>query len=437
MDPVALQKQIKDNSEDLTKFLGDLKSWQEQIKQKEQALSKGGKDCETEIPPVRSKKNKLTKEVKVEEKVASSKSMSNSDFVDYDLEKATAQYNNERQGKPLQDSISEAERQKRLEEANYEKENGNTNVKNKKWKEAIECYSRAISRDDKNPIFFANRALCYLKIERYEEASKDCTAALELDPNYVKAYLRRGSSYISLNEPEHAITDLSMAVKLEPANKEARKCLAEAKMLKTKLEARDNSTIVAISKAHHERSKAPLKRINIEEIGKNVKPQVLEKEQEVTERPTSLKLSRSSNSVSSSRSTPRTPVTPLEKQYLTEIPEAPTNSVQFLLSWGQLRPEDHYKYLSKIPGGSLPKIFGDSLESGILSEVLKALSSAEEADIISEYLNGLSETNRFLTLSLFMSAEDRNVVTSLIQKALECKHITKEEAEDLRKKFAV
>jgi len=44
MDPIALQKQVRDNSEDLTRYLGDLKNWQDEIKKKEQGLNSGGKD---------------------------------------------------------------------------------------------------------------------------------------------------------------------------------------------------------------------------------------------------------------------------------------------------------------------------------------------------------------------------------------------------------
>jgi hypothetical protein len=41
----------------------------------------------------------------------------------YLQEKATKEYNEERQGKPLSEAIKKAEKEKRLEEANYEKEN--------------------------------------------------------------------------------------------------------------------------------------------------------------------------------------------------------------------------------------------------------------------------------------------------------------------------
>jgi hypothetical protein len=44
MDPIAMQKQLRDNSEDLTKYIGDLNNWQDEIKQKEQNLKSGGKE---------------------------------------------------------------------------------------------------------------------------------------------------------------------------------------------------------------------------------------------------------------------------------------------------------------------------------------------------------------------------------------------------------
>lgn len=84
---------------------------------------------------------------------------------------------------------------------------------------------------------------------------EDCSKAAALDSSYVKAYLRRGLAYNSLEEPEAAIADLTKAVELEPANKEARKCLSDAKALQKKLGSNDNSTIIAISKPINERSK--------------------------------------------------------------------------------------------------------------------------------------------------------------------------------------
>lgn len=44
MDPIAMQKQLRDNSEDLSRYIGDLKNWQDEIKQKEENLKSGEKD---------------------------------------------------------------------------------------------------------------------------------------------------------------------------------------------------------------------------------------------------------------------------------------------------------------------------------------------------------------------------------------------------------
>jgi tetratricopeptide (TPR) repeat protein len=42
---------------------------------------------------------------------------------------------------------------------------GNDLVRKQKWKEAIQCYSRAIKCFPYDAIFYANRALCYLKTQ--------------------------------------------------------------------------------------------------------------------------------------------------------------------------------------------------------------------------------------------------------------------------------
>jgi serine/threonine-protein phosphatase 5 len=57
---------------------------------------------------------------------------------------------------------------------------------NKHYKEAIELYSQAISKNPTNAILFANRSACQLHIENYGTAIADATTAIELDPTYLK-----------------------------------------------------------------------------------------------------------------------------------------------------------------------------------------------------------------------------------------------------------
>lgn len=58
--------------------------------------------------------------------------------------------------------------------------------------EAIQCYSEAISLNNKNPVFYYNRAVAYDKMKQHDRAIKDCKQALKLDPLYSKAYGRMG-----------------------------------------------------------------------------------------------------------------------------------------------------------------------------------------------------------------------------------------------------
>lgn len=42
------------------------------------------------------------------------------------------------------------------------------------------------------------RALCFLKLERFADAKKDCDAALKLEPNNKKAFYRRALAHKGL-----------------------------------------------------------------------------------------------------------------------------------------------------------------------------------------------------------------------------------------------
>lgn len=62
----------------------------------------------------------------------------------------------------LSDEIDETA----IDLANSEKEKGNAFVKKQQWNQAIECYTKAIECYAYDPIYYANRALCYLKQEK-------------------------------------------------------------------------------------------------------------------------------------------------------------------------------------------------------------------------------------------------------------------------------
>ncbi|CAL2268996.1 unnamed protein product [Prunus armeniaca] len=117
-----------------------------------------------------------------------------------------------------------------LPDAASEKELGNEYFKQKKFKEAIDCYSRSIALSP-SAVAYANRAMAYIKIKSFREAEDDCTEALNLDDRYIKAYSRRSMARKELGKLKESIEDAEFALRLEPQNQEIKKQYTEAKSL--------------------------------------------------------------------------------------------------------------------------------------------------------------------------------------------------------------
>ncbi|XP_021687734.2 uncharacterized protein LOC110669982 isoform X2 [Hevea brasiliensis] len=115
-------------------------------------------------------------------------------------------------------------------DAASEKELGNEYFKQKKFKEAIECYSRSIALSP-TAVAYANRAMAYLKIRKFQEAENDCTEALNLDDRYIKAYSRRATARKELGRFKESVEDSEFALRLEPNNQEIKKLYTDVKSL--------------------------------------------------------------------------------------------------------------------------------------------------------------------------------------------------------------
>ena len=79
---------------------------------------------------------------------------------------------------------------RREDDANQLREQGNRAVRNKNFDMALNLYSSAIDLLVADYRLFSNRALCYLKLGRPQEALNDCERCLALNPNYSKALQR-------------------------------------------------------------------------------------------------------------------------------------------------------------------------------------------------------------------------------------------------------
>ncbi|PNF40621.1 hypothetical protein B7P43_G05929 [Cryptotermes secundus] len=229
MDPVLLQKQVRDNAEDLRNHMQELKNWEAEMKRKESELLASASGNQA-LPPVRSKikRTSIDQKSKHEKQNERPVRISGYDYTawdKFDVDKACEELDiggHEESEEDGDDRVSDTEEKRLREEAVYEKIMGNDLVKNQKWKEAIQCYSRAIKCFPYDAIFYANRALCYLKTQDLRSAEVDCTTALQLDSSYVKAYQRRAMARIRLGQLQEARADLLKVMELEPKNMESK-----------------------------------------------------------------------------------------------------------------------------------------------------------------------------------------------------------------------
>lgn len=103
------------------------------------------------------------------------------------------------------------------------KEEGNVFVKKNDFKKAIHFYTEAIRTYKFDPVYFTNRALCYLKLKQNIDCIEDCSIAIQLDPVCLKAYYRRMQANECLSNIDDALSDCRKVLQLDANNKDAKR----------------------------------------------------------------------------------------------------------------------------------------------------------------------------------------------------------------------
>ena len=92
------------------------------------------------------------------------------------------------------------EKNRKLKRTRFFFQSGNQKLKEQKYEEAIESYTEALKIDPfnkkLNAIIYANRALAYMKVQKYEQGRDDCDASIDLDPNYYKVFASTRATYV-------------------------------------------------------------------------------------------------------------------------------------------------------------------------------------------------------------------------------------------------
>ncbi|KAI9008842.1 E3 ubiquitin-protein ligase CHIP-like protein [Phycomyces nitens] len=99
-------------------------------------------------------------------------------------------------------------------EAEHHKTLGNRLFSEHRYEDAIKEYSTAIIKDSTERVYYTNRALCYSKLGKYDEVTRDCRKAIELDDTTVKAYYLLGQALIEKKQHTEALNKLKTAYTL-------------------------------------------------------------------------------------------------------------------------------------------------------------------------------------------------------------------------------
>ncbi|XP_061395857.1 RNA polymerase II-associated protein 3-like, partial [Musca vetustissima] len=275
-----ITNQVRQNAEEIKNAMNDLYSWEKEIKDKEKKLQNtpaasndiGDNKILNTMPLPRSH---------ITEQVSNKDSTSQQQQPLNDLSGG----GNKGKQQPQQSLESPTEKvdtaldpmAMKHKEANEIKDRGNSFVKLGQYDMAIEEYNKAIELYPDDAIYYSNRALCYLKMERYDECIDDCDRATEIDNLAVKAYYRRMQANECLGNNMDALKDCTTVLMIEPKNSEANRSLErinERLRKNAKNSKGPNFTslrsnvvdILPIDKPAYKRSTKPLKRIPIADV---------------------------------------------------------------------------------------------------------------------------------------------------------------------------
>ncbi|TNN12748.1 RNA polymerase II-associated protein isoform 1 [Schistosoma japonicum] len=472
MDPekfLSLQMQMRENNMEVEGFLKDFDAWKQRVESKSQHL---GNSSQPELPAVRNsllKKHKKkaakqaindknTGRIKADDYRAwdkfANQALEDDDDNGFDPDKISVPQNDR---DCSSETDEEQEDRRRIELSKEARELGNIRFKEGKLNEAIEHYTMAIRLAPEDSTSYTNRALTYIKTERYASAEADCTAALKLDRTSVKAFYRRALARKGLGHTSGAIEDLKELLKYNPDNKTA---LNELEALIGRKEVSTPKSSMSCSSSFQSRNPRKMRRIPIIEVGSNdhnklmktctqnitksdcnniyvqnknnpiIKKDEFQKNNALhstLEASTILSASRKISSPDKEVSTGNTTITCINDPINKHEPLRNINLRKPPSNWFQLERElrelcqrstSSHNYLSKeaitylcnIQPTDYDKLFGENMDSDFLSRMIQAFSQSDQLtnQQIADRLIFLSKLPRF-DIAWMMTSESERV----------------------------
>eukprot|EP00210_Caulerpa_lentillifera_P008191 g7821.t1 len=135
-----------------------------------------------------------------------------------------------------------------MDDAECLKEAGNEHFRQKSYHEAAEFYQQALNAAPidcvDRAVYHGNKAACFVRLSKFQEALESCNEALKIDKDYIKVLMRRCIIHEHLEQLEEAIKDAERVVELDSEHELAKKTLTRlCKLLNVQQEQRKDEMI--------------------------------------------------------------------------------------------------------------------------------------------------------------------------------------------------
>lgn len=138
------------------------------------------------------------------------------DALDQEIEKLKKQYLNASDGEQ-REAIAEIirENDKRFQAAQLVRE-GSALDNQKKYREAIAAYSKALELNPKSAGAYLDRGITYFTLQKVPQAISDMEQAVKLDPMDPNAYSNLATIYFAVGQYEKAVVNYNKCLAIEP-----------------------------------------------------------------------------------------------------------------------------------------------------------------------------------------------------------------------------
>ncbi|KAF4102651.1 hypothetical protein G5714_015534 [Onychostoma macrolepis] len=255
------------------------------------------------------------------------------------------------------------------------KDDGNALVRSGRYQEAVDRYTQCLQLKPHECAVYTNRALCYIKLQRFTEAQQDCDAALQLQPTNKKAFYRRALANKGLKDYAACRSDLQQVLCLDASVMQAEQLLMEVTRLMT-----DSRC-----------SSGPRRSVTITEVDDDDDDEEDEDE--------------GSSAVMQS------------------ISQRPSNTFEFgqalnsALSGGDLLT--CAELLRSVASEHLPQLISTQLDGHTLGFVVRALNTHllhTHPELVFQHLQQLQTARRLTVVLMLLDGEDRSQLSQIFQK---------------------